>query len=219
MNIMTDNEHRTLERAKSRLAELTDIELSTLQLDRALEDTYSFDYLVNLKFTKHLFDVQPIKFYAIVKRILSGEALNLWLYQIQNRFPNNAHQVLLITDYLTQEKAQKLKDANVCYLDAAGNAYITGTGLYLWISGQKNPNLKSSKHLRAFQEAGVKIIFTLLNQPGLADKPKREIAEIAQVSLGSVSYVMNDLFKLNYLVELRDKNGILFKERNFLTAG
>jgi hypothetical protein len=58
---------------------------------------------------------------------------------------------------------------------------------------------------RAFQEAGIRILFQLLTDPAVLTLPYREIAERAGVSLGSVGSVMRELTDLDFVYEAGNK--------------
>ncbi len=88
-------------------------------------------------------------------------------------------------------------------MDMAGNAFLNAPPLYVFIKGNKLGDAQRQEPLgRAFRPAGLRVIFALLCEPGLEDLPFREIARAAQVALGTVGIIMNDLKKLGYLVDM-----------------
>jgi hypothetical protein len=56
---------------------------------------------------------------------------------------------------------------------------------------------------RAFQEAGIRLIFQFLVDPAKTQLPYRELAEIANISLGSVGMVMQELVDLNFILKTK----------------
>src|SRR5690554_355159 len=111
----------------------------------------------------------------------------------------NNSKSITVFNRVTPLQSKQLTAAGVNYLDLAGNAHITATGLYIFIHGQRashqtkptsTTQLQSGK---AFQASGLKVIYLLLNTPNAQQLSFREIAQLANVSLGSVSAVINDL--------------------------
>ena len=114
---------------------------------------------------------------------------------------------LLVADYVTPAIADKLKENNLPFIDAAGNAYIVQTDLVVWIKGNRptirtaHLDLKKRYVARAFEPAGLKVLFAFLCQPTLADRPFREIAKIADVAHGTVGEVMGELPHAGYVYD------------------
>ncbi|WP_321518796.1 type IV toxin-antitoxin system AbiEi family antitoxin [uncultured Bacteroides sp.] len=112
---------------------------------------------------------------------------------------------LIIAKYITNEVALELREKEINYLDAAGNCFIKHQDLVLYIIGQKVHKKEKTNQAKAFQEAGIKIIFNLLNNPENLQLSYRELAEIADVSIGSVSNVMNELEEQNFILKTKIK--------------
>jgi hypothetical protein len=85
------------------------------------------------------------------------------------------------------------------------------------IEGKKPNKIERFNQSRAFQEAGIKIIFQLLNNPQNIQKTYRELAQLADVSLGSVGSVMGELIDLNFILVANNKknlkNSVLLLDR------
>ncbi len=110
---------------------------------------------------------------------------------------------ILVADFINPNMAQRLVETNVQFIDVAGNAYINVPGLYVQITGRKNQNPQTPKTggvNRAFNQAGLRVIFALLCRPGLLKVPQREIAEATGVALGTVHQVMRGLLDAGYLL-------------------
>ena len=69
---------------------------------------------------------------------------------------------------------------------------------------------------RAFRPAGLQVLFALLCNPGLENAPFRKIVEKARAALGTVGIVMNDLKKLNYLIEIPPEKRRLIRKKDLL---
>jgi len=131
---------------------------------------------------------------AAVDRV---EALGLLKNQL-NRF----HQPgLLFTPYITHTIAQKCRELDVPFMDAAGNAYIRMPGFFVFITGQK-PHAQARAALEARglnTETALRMVFGLLCRPELLNAPYREIRDATGVALGAIGGVFRDLQKRGYL--------------------
>lgn len=107
---------------------------------------------------------------------------------------------LLISDHVTAGAGDLLREEGVSYLDASGNCFLQSGSLFLFIQGQKPKSRgQSDRPVRAFNAAGLKLIFALLVRGDVATWTYREIAELVEVSRGTVGYVMNDLEGLGFI--------------------
>lgn len=118
-----------------------------------------------------------------------------------------AEPPLLVADYVPPPLADKLKENNLPFIDTAGNAYIKQTDLFIWVKGnrRKTPaaaiEFKKQYVARAFEPAGLKVLFAFLCEPALVDRPFREIAVKADVAHGTVGQVMAELPHRDYLYD------------------
>ncbi len=117
-------------------------------------------------------------------------------------------QALLITDYVTPPLADKLREQRVAFLDAAGNAYLDRPPLLIWVKGQRPAaKLVPPETGRAFQAGGLQVLFALLCNPQVIDKPYRELAKLAGVAHGTVGWVMADLHQSRNVLTVRGARG------------
>jgi len=114
---------------------------------------------------------------------------------------------ILIADYINPVMAEKLKAAEVQFLDTAGNAYLNQQPVYIHIIGRKPKQKHISAKVggRAFQPAGLKVVYEFLTDRNFVNAPYREIAERANVALGAVGWVIRDLVEQGFLIELKNK--------------
>jgi hypothetical protein len=118
--------------------------------------------------------------------------------QIKREHPSAA----LVASYVNPSQADKLRQLGVEFFDAAGNASFQQKGLHVFITGRKSQAAKSlGRPARAFNPTGSRLVFALLCQPGLENKSYREMAKEAGISLGAVSWIINDLKSLGHLVD------------------
>ncbi len=111
------------------------------------------------------------------------------------------HPGLLLADYINPELAEELRRNEICFLDMEGNAYLRGEGVLVWITGRKDTQRIQLERetRRAFQPTGLKVIFALLCRPQLVEKDYRTLAQVADVALGTVQWVMRDLIQEGYV--------------------
>lgn len=134
-----------------------------------------------------------------------------------------AHQLaqldspLLVTEYVSPQIAEQLKKMNIEFADAAGNAYIRAPSLLIWVTGRKPAQRQRPERVsRAFQPGGLKLIFALLCNPAMASASYRDLAAAADVSLGTVGWVMTDLQETGYLPQTGRKQRNLADRRRLL---
>lgn len=111
--------------------------------------------------------------------------------------------IILITKYIPVEIAKEYVAEGVNYLDIAGNCNIRQHNLVLHIEGKKIERSAKVNQPRAFQETGVKLIFQFLVEPDKVKLTYRELAELANISLGSVGTIMQELIDLNFILKTK----------------
>jgi len=130
--------------------------------------------------------------------------------QIRQLKITQKEEAILVADYINPNMGEKLRDAKVQYVDVAGNAYINQNPLYIYIKGQKELLNKIAKTTAktgiAFKLTGLKVVYEFLRDGELINAPYREIAEKAQVALGNIGLVFNDLINQGYIREGMHKN-------------
>jgi hypothetical protein len=119
--------------------------------------------------------------------------------------------VLLLTKYIPSAIAKQYVKEGINYIDTAGNCNIHQGTLCLIVEGKKIERMPKTNQPRAFREAGIKLLFWLLTDPENTTKSFRELAELAQISLGSVSVVFQELIELKFI--LRTKNKKILKNK------
>lgn len=141
------------------------------------------------------------KLFVVIKKRATQINLGAVINQIKTFEPNHG---LFVTEYINPKMAQRFKEAGIQFIDVAGNAYINQPPFYIYIKGNKpqqdipQQNLKTGK---AFQPAGMKVIFAFLQNNALINAPYREIAVQAQVALGAVGWIIRDLIAQGFILE------------------
>lgn len=156
--------------------------------------------------------IQNMQFIVEAKSAMRNSNQGLVLSQLEDMRNNSNKPIIFIADYISKEAASQLKNRGFNYIDTAGNAFIKSLELIIYVEGKKRNKARLTNQSRAFQEAGVKIIFHLLSKPENLQHSYREIAHSVEVSLGSVSNVMAELEELNYMIKTKDKRVLKNKE-------
>jgi hypothetical protein len=106
---------------------------------------------------------------------------------------------LLVAPFITREVAERCRQLHLPFIDTAGNAYLEGPGLFIYIVGRPRPAERREGKFRALNPAGLQIAFALACRPALLQTTYREIAARAGVALGTVGPVLKDLETRGYV--------------------
>lgn len=176
--------------AAAHLGQLIDV---PIEMDGSGQNTYD------------LLTIKDVQFIAETKSAVRTSNQAFVLSQLEELKDKSSRPIILIAEYISKKAAEELKKRDINYIDIAGNAFVKHNVLVIFIEGQKNTKKEKTSQTRAFQEAGIKILFHLLSKPEHLQDTYRKIAEKADVSIGSVSNVMAELEGLNYLLRTNDK--------------
>lgn len=147
---------------------------------------------------------QRVDYAVEIKRTLTPATLGAAVHQLAN-LPAPA---LLVTDYATPPVAERLREAGVEFIDAAGNAYLKQPPLLVWVKGERPAEKPVAPEVgRAFQPGGLQVLFALLCDPAALNQPYRELARRAGVAHGTVGWVMADLQRLGFVRDIPGKRG------------
>jgi len=152
----------------------------------------------------HIITIDQVQFKAIVKSSITQGNKNL-LYAPLAKVKHAAMPFLIIAERIPTDIAKEYVDAGINYLDKAGNCNIRLSNLKIHIEGKKAEKSAGSYQSRAFQEAGIRLIFHLLNDPAAVNLPYRDLAVRTGLSLGSVSSVLRELADLDFVFEAGKK--------------
>lgn len=137
--------------------------------------------------------------------------INLQKHLAELTLKNTLTDVVLVTNYINPNQATWLKDNGILFIDLVGNTYINTPPVYINIQGKKpekpTHEITLAKQLgKAFQPKGMKVVFMLLTHPKLVNEPMRTIAEAAEVALGTVKQVIDDLIYQGFIVQKAARN-------------
>lgn len=142
-----------------------------------------------------LFERRKHRFHAEIKTVdrFATPAL------IQARGKKWPEPPLLVAPFITREVAERCRQLQLPFIDTAGNAFLEGPGLFVYVVGQPRPAEPREGNFRALNPAGLQIAFALACRPALLQTTYREIAARAGVALGTVGPVLKDLEARGYV--------------------
>jgi hypothetical protein len=152
-------------------------------------------------------------FAAKVTHILTPAMIGAAVEQLRRHVAKG----ILVAKYVTPQAAEILKETGTPFLDTAGNAYLHEPPLFVFIKGNKPPKGATEKPpIRTFRPTGLQVVFALMCNPGLEKAQYREIAQAAEVALGTVGWVMRDLRQMGNLIEMGKRGRRLIQKEKLL---
>lgn len=168
------------------LKRLTASENATFQNVR--ESGYDFDVTIH-----------GVTFACMVKTILNKANYNLIIQQMKEFETKTNKPLLIATRHIVPDLFDKYIEENISVVESTGNCAINATPLFIRINGQKAVQPKEAKG-KAFNEAGLKLIFYFLQEEGNINKPYRKINEETGLSLGTIKNVIEELGKSMFII-------------------
>jgi hypothetical protein len=109
---------------------------------------------------------------------------------------------ILLADFVNPVMAEKFRRRSISFVDCAGNLSLKSSQFDFYVKRKKRPHLSAKRvRGRAFNGAGLKLIFAIFNRPELLHATYREISTTVNIALGSVGPVMDDLFNSGYILD------------------
>src|SRR2546429_1536952 len=151
-----------------------------------------------------------------VKRTLNRPRLEHALVSAAHP-PKAGTRRLLLTDFVPGSLIDRFEQAQVDFVDAAGNMLVRWPGkLYVHVKGMKPTRVAEATASFLSTPNGLRVLFALLAEPG-ADVPAyRQLSEQAAVSLGTVGRVAMELKRRGFLETQRRKRRVLRRKRELL---
>ena len=194
MNPLAQTERRILDEALEALEAQTRGEVKVLRRPRGLFDP-RFDAQVELELHG-----QKILLLAEIKNVDRRPALAQIKEQLEkaiaDQFPD--YLPLLVAPYMTDAMAEECRRIDLPFADTAGNLFVRTGNTLLYIVGRPRPDYMGRAQ-KGLTPAGMKIIFALLCKPELAGMAYRRIGAVAQVALGAVGPVLQNLEMRGFL--------------------
>ena len=108
---------------------------------------------------------------------------------------------ILFADFVNPVMAEKFRRRSISFVDTVGNVSLKSAQFDLYVKGKKSSQLRSKRvRGRAFNAAGLKLIFAIFNQPQFLQASYRDISNKVNIALGSVGPVMDDLYTSSMMV-------------------
>lgn len=214
MKPIDDRERNILGRALEALERTTGIHGQVVEQELRNGQGYRADVIVEIEANG-----QRYPYVAEIKRIDRFAILR----DIKNQYGphGQAPQPLLVAPRITTETAEKCRELDLQFIDATGNAYLCGPGLFVLVKGQRpiegeNFLLIGQEGKRAGTATHLRVIFALLCKPELLNAPYRNIVQLAGVALGTIGWVFNDLTNRGFTAEGKRKGDRVMLERKKL---
>jgi hypothetical protein len=124
---------------------------------------------------------------------------------------------ILIANILSDTIKEKLKEEGISYLDTAGNAFIFyPPNIAIAVDGKKRIVNQEILKDKAFTKTGMGVVFKYLRSASLLELPYRSIAELANVSLDTISKTNESLKQQGFIRQLtKNQIGLTDKKRLF----
>ncbi|MDI6807438.1 MAG: type IV toxin-antitoxin system AbiEi family antitoxin [Candidatus Eisenbacteria bacterium] len=137
--------------------------------------------------------------------------------RLAHQFEEYSGKWLVVTPHVPQRLARKLRDLNIQFMDTVGNAYINEPPIFIFINGNKpQRRLQLTSEEGMLGRAGLHVVFALLCKRELENAPYRDIAEVADVALGTVAAVVKDLLRQGYMIEKQEGGRKLTRKKELL---
>lgn len=163
-----------------------------------------------------IFIIKGVEFMCDVKTRVTTANYGTILSRAKIYIDHNKNFIIGATSF-SDGLIDKFANEKINTIDVNGNCHIVSDNTYIHVEGKKNTSrsfFSYSTKSRMMGEAGLKIIFQLLQNPDAVKLPYRKIQELSNVSLGSITIVMNELEISGYI--LKTKNGKFLKRRKEL---
>lgn len=121
---------------------------------------------------------------------------------------------IVIADRIYPNIKDRLREEQINYLDGAGNIYLKHSEQFIWLDGKKEENPVKPTTNRAFTKAGLRVVFYLLNHRDAINLTYRELAEKTGVALGNITYIIDGLKELGFILKVNEGTKILIKKRD-----
>ncbi len=214
MKPIDNREQNILDRALKALERTTGIHGQVIEQELRSGQGYRADVIVEIEANgqrhPYVAEIKRVDRFAILRDIKNQYALH-----------EQAPQPLLVAPRITTETAEKCRELDLQFIDATGNAYLRGPGLYVLVKGQRpiegeNFPLIGQEGKRAGTATHLRVIFALLCKPELLNAPYRDIVQVAGVALGTIGWVFNDLMDRGFTTGGKRKGDRVMLERKKL---
>ncbi len=155
--------------------------LEGISFKEVLRQRYSYALTIN-----------GVTFACDVKTQVNKANYNLVVQQMRKLKEQTDKPLMVAANYFSPESFDNLAKEGISVVESSGNCNIIAAPLFIRISGQKAIQPREAKG-KAFNEAGLKLIFYLLLDETNIKKPYRTIHEETGLSLGTIKNVIEEL--------------------------
>jgi hypothetical protein len=212
MNPLNNKDQALLLRAMEALNRTTGILGQVIDRDLAMGQDLRADARIEIEANGKRY-----RYIAEIKRVDRFVTLG----DIKNQHRQHGEPLLLVAPRVTTEIAKKCRQLDLQFIDAIGNAYLRGPGLFVLVKGQRPIEgedfwLVDQEGKRAGTATNLRVFFALLCKPELLNAPYRDITQAAGVALGTVGWVFYDLNARGYITGGKGKGDRVLLERQKL---
>ncbi|MBQ7690222.1 MAG: hypothetical protein IJT30_03380 [Muribaculaceae bacterium] len=157
--------------------------------------------------------INGVVFACGVKQQVNKANYNLVVQQMRSLKEQTDKPLMLAAYHFSPELFDRLPEDGISVVESNGNCNIMAAPMFIRISGQKATQPKETKG-KAFNEAGLKVIFYLLLDETNINKPYRIIHQDTGLSLGTIKNVIEELRRGQFV--LTTEKGRFLKNRKEL---
>lgn len=165
---------------------------------------------IDAKLIFHWDNNKRLERYAEIKKEIRAHHIPQ-LKETAKKFNN----FILIAERLYPNIKKKLIEAELDWLDIAGNIHLRDRNFYIWIDHYTTTPTNREKN-RAFTKTGLKVLYLFLENENWLNKTHRDIAKGANVALGNINLVLNGLKQQGFLINVDKKRKKLVKKEELI---
>jgi hypothetical protein len=125
-------------------------------------------------------------------------------------------RMMVVGNHIFPKIKEELRQHEIAYLETNGNIWLKQTGMLIWLDTQKPLHEIKDKGNRAFTKTGLKVLFHFLLHENNINLPYRELANMTEVGLGNINYVITGLKELGFLIKLNKDEYRLTNKKELL---
>ncbi len=144
---------------------------------------------------------------------IKNELREIHLPKIIDSLTTPPEKWLLVSQYISKPNRALLKERGINHLDASGNCYIRQGSLFLYINDAPVTAQRQVATGKLWKATGLKLVFALLQNPGLVYGTYREVANAAGIALGTMGPLLQELEKEGYIGKTQGGARLEHRER------
>lgn len=157
---------------------------------------------IDFKIAEPMYDydisINGTTFACEVKALVNKANFNLVMQQLRHLGNKTDKPLMLVVRHIIPDLFAHFQQEGISVMESTGNCCITAFPLFMQICGQKN-TLPNEAKGKAFNEAGLKVVFYFLLDAANISKPYRTISEETGLSLGTIKNVVEELNRSHYV--------------------